>query len=236
MAYDRAPEAERWRGDSEQIAHQREELALQARHLAAIAHEMKNPLQSLENLLHLLQQGKLASEERDLANLATRELIRLKYIATQVLRSSHSNAKLEDLRLEELIAASVRSHSERISAKNIQIFQRIECEGRLRAVPIELRQVIDNLLTNAMEAVPAESGKVVVHLYEVPAWKHAKVPGYRLVIADNGCGITREHQARLFQPFFTTKADTGTGLGLWVVNRIIREHNGAIRVRSSVRG
>lgn len=106
----------------------------------------------------------------------------------------------------------------------------------LNTTRIGRRQVVDNLFANALDAVPADLGKVVVHLYPSVDWKHPEVPGYRVVIADNGYGISSEHQKRLFQPFFTTKAETGTGLGLWVARRIIREHRGAIRIRSSMRG
>jgi len=86
---------------------------------------------------------------------------------------------------------------------------------------------VSNLIVNALDAI-AEDG--TVHL------RVRKCGGkVRIVVADNGHGITRENAAQLFQPFFTTKGGRGTGLGLCVSKRIIDHHNGTIRVRSSVR-
>ena len=100
--------------------------------------------------------------------------------------------------------------------------------------PGELRQVFLNLVTNAIEATP-DRGKLNIHIFPSRHWQKEEVQGVRVVIADNGHGISSEQRSKLFQPFFTTKGEEGTGLGLWVSQGIVRKHQGEIRLRSTTR-
>lgn len=90
---------------------------------------------------------------------------------------------------------------------------------------IKIRQMLLNLLKNAWEAVPVPGGKITVSAYPSNS-------GIAIDIQDNGCGISPEQQAGIFQPFFTTK-ESGTGLGLPVVKQIVEAHNGSISLESS---
>jgi signal transduction histidine kinase len=103
------------------------------------------------------------------------------------------------------------------------------------AFPAELRQVFTNLITNAAEAA-SPGGQVKVSIKPQTAGSEApgqKMPaGATVTIADNGSGITAEVQPHLFQPFFTTKGEHGTGLGLWVSRGIINKHGGTISLKS----
>jgi signal transduction histidine kinase len=97
--------------------------------------------------------------------------------------------------------------------------------------PAELRQVFTNLITNAAEA--AESGgevkiSIATHPSGVDASGQKMQPGATVTIADNGPGIPDEVKPHLFQPFFTTKGERGTGLGLWVSRGIVNKHGGTI--------
>jgi signal transduction histidine kinase len=94
--------------------------------------------------------------------------------------------------------------------------------------PAELRQVFTNLLANAAEAA-GEGGVVAVRIVPQPA-------GAIVEITDNGPGIQPEVSEHLFQPFFTTKGERGTGLGLWVSQGIIRKHAGSIHLDSQTEG
>jgi signal transduction histidine kinase len=119
--------------------------------------------------------------------------------------------------------------------RGIILHQRIETDGGIVAFRSEIVQVITNLLLNALDATPA-SGQVVAHLYPAPSWLreiHARY-GYCLSIADTGTGVAPQDRARIFQPFFTTKGERGTGLGLWVSAGIIDRIGGSIRVWSNV--
>jgi two-component system, NtrC family, sensor kinase len=70
-------------------------------------------------------------------------------------------------------------------------------------------------------------------VYNSRSWKQPECRGVRIVIADNGSGILPQNRQQLFRPFFTTKGEKGTGLGLWVTQGIVRKHGGFIRVRSN---
>jgi signal transduction histidine kinase len=95
----------------------------------------------------------------------------------------------------------------------------------------DLRQVFANLIANALDAITG-TGHVTLRTRRSRDWKTGR-PGVRVLIADDGCGMSPETQHGLFEPFFTTKPATGTGLGLWVSEEIIRNHRGTIRLRSS---
>jgi len=95
----------------------------------------------------------------------------------------------------------------------------------------EIRQVFSNLLSNAMDAMPS-GGTLALRVRKAHEWNNAHVRGVRITIADSGIGIAQEHRQNLFQPFFTTKADVGTGLGLWIIRGILKKHGGLIHVKS----
>jgi len=93
-------------------------------------------------------------------------------------------------------------------------------------VPGELKQVISNLVSNAVDAV-SPNGKIRLRTQGVDDHNGGRI---QLVIEDDGPGVAPEHRSRIFEPFFTTKKDIGTGLGLWVSREIIERHGGTITV------
>ena len=101
---------------------------------------------------------------------------------------------------------------------------------RVHAFPAELRQVFTNLLANAAEAC-SPGGSIRVSASYTSAG--SAVSGASIVIQDNGPGISQEILSQLFQPFFTTKGENGTGLGLWVSRGIINKHGGSINIASN---
>ena len=96
----------------------------------------------------------------------------------------------------------------------------------------EIRQVLSNLLNNALDAMGGRKGRLFLRtsLARRPSDDAA---GTVITVADTGAGMTKETLAKLFEAFFTTKGTTGTGLGLWVSKEIIDRHRGTLRVRSS---
>ena len=87
-----------------------------------------------------------------------------------------------------------------------------------------------NLIVNAIEAM-APQGILHVRVSPTHNWADGRA-GVRVTIGDTGTGISKEALGRIFEPFYTTKKDTGTGLGLWVSSGIVKKHGGSIRVRS----
>jgi signal transduction histidine kinase len=100
-------------------------------------------------------------------------------------------------------------------------------------LPGEIRQVVSNLVANAIDALPP-AGTLRIRVRHCRELNNSHRPGGRIVIADSGSGITRDHRKKLFEPFYTTKQDVGTGLGLWVSREIVQKHGGKITLRSSV--
>jgi signal transduction histidine kinase len=94
-----------------------------------------------------------------------------------------------------------------------------------------LRQAFSNLLGNSIDAMPG-GGTLAIRVRQTHAWNRAHRPGVRITILDTGHGIEPQHRKNLFQPFFTTKEDVGTGLGLWITRSIIEKHGGTIRLKS----
>jgi signal transduction histidine kinase len=81
----------------------------------------------------------------------------------------------------------------------------------------------------------ADGGSLQVRVATSRDWSSGR-EGVRITVADNGSGIPRNHLRQIFEPFYTTKKDTGTGLGLWVSRGIVEKHGGSIRVRSRADG
>ena len=112
----------------------------------------------------------------------------------------------------------------KLSSREISATVQVDGAVHLYGVPGELRQVLANLLSNAIDASPAKS-EVTIRVKETRA-------GAQVTIADRGAGIPEESRAQIFEPFFTTKKDVGTGLGLWISKQILQNQGGSIRFRS----
>ena len=111
------------------------------------------------------------------------------------------------------------------------MIKRYEAAPRVTVVAGELRQVISNLLSNGLD-VMSVGGRLGIAVRPSFDWRNPQRRGVRISITDTGPGIPREFRHRLFEAFFSTKADFGTGLGLWVSKAIIEKHGGSIRFHS----
>ena len=88
------------------------------------------------------------------------------------------------------------------------------------------------VIANALEAMGVQGGVLAIHMHESRKWNQSSVRGVRVTIADTGQGIAKHNRQRMFEAFFTTKGEKGTGLGLWVSYGIVVRHGGTIHVRS----
>ncbi len=160
----------------------------------------------------------------------------LSRITTHMLKFHRDNNKLAEFKLSEVLREVSDFYRPQAEKQGIVVHQRLETDGDISGFRSEIVQVVTNLLLNALDATSA-GGQVMVHLYPAPRWlceMHASC-GYCFSIADTGGGIGLQDQARIYQPFFTTKGERGTGLGLWVSAGIIDRIGGSIRVRSTRR-
>jgi signal transduction histidine kinase len=202
---------------------------------ASIAHEINNPLESITNILYLLGEEKgLSSSVTGYVALAQRELDRVAQISRQTLKFSRETTGPVHAHIDELLEEVLALYNRRILDKNLRIERQYDCPDEAVVYPGEMRQVLSNLVTNAVEA-SSMNGRLHLRIRCTRSWTDPGVRGVRVSVGDNGSGIPPEVQTRLGEPFFTTKGQRGTGLGLWVTRSIIQRYGGEIQLRSSVR-
>ncbi|MFZ0663410.1 MAG: PAS domain-containing protein [Acidobacteriaceae bacterium] len=210
-----------------------EKLAAVGRLAASIAHEVNNPLEAVTNLLYLAMGTGDAELIRRYLQDADRELHRVSLISNQTLLFYRQSTNPRFVRSDELIESAIASHQGRILNAEIQVEPRLRARALLNCFDGEIRQVLNNLIGNAIEAMGG-GGRLRVRSREGTQWRSGR-KGLVLTVADTGHGIDRENLTKVFEPFFSTKKAGGTGLGLWVSQEIVVRHLGSLRVRSSKR-
>jgi signal transduction histidine kinase len=118
----------------------------------------------------------------------------------------------------------------RLSNSDITVKTRYTSRTAVLCLENEIRQVLSNLIGNAIDAMRT-GGRLLVRSNDVTD-ESGRVSGLRITVADTGHGMSHEARRRIFEPFFTTKDLNGTGLGLWISSEIVERHRGTIRVRS----
>lgn len=197
---------------------------------AGVAHELGNPLNSLTIHLQLLERrlkkmGAKGESLREHLDVATGEIKRLDFIIGQFLAAIRpTKPQFQRVQLRELLDECVRFLQPEIEQAKVKL--KLDLRTDLPSMPLDanqMKQAVYNLIRNACQAMP-NGGTLTISGtftdYDV-----------RLSFEDTGKGISSEHMNKLFQPFATTRS-TGTGLGLLIVRRIIREHGGEIDIES----
>jgi PAS domain S-box-containing protein len=216
-----------------------EKLAVAGRLAATIAHEIHNPLDSVANLLYLLQHDPADSEARHFLDIAQSELARVTQISRAMLSLYRESKAPVPVDLKDMLDDLLLLMEGRFSSLGVTVTSGLMPGIMVDGFPAELRQVFTNLITNAAEAA-GQDGTVLVRI--IPQRPGLNPSGQKLEegaiveIIDNGPGIPSEVTDHLFQPFFTTKGERGTGLGLWVSQGIIRKHAGSIHLFSNTEG
>lgn len=221
------------RKQAERALIQNEKLAAVGRLAASIAHEINNPLEAVTNLLYLANESRAMEEARKYLQLADSELRRAAAITTQTLRFHRQSSDPVALRGEDVLESMVSLFQGRILNAQVVVIRRALPARVAICFDGEIRQVLGNLFSNALDAMRAND-RLVVGSREGVEWVSGR-RGLLLTIADSGTGMPPEVRARIFEPFFTTKGIGGTGLGLWITRDIVRRHHGTLRVRSSQR-
>lgn len=200
---------------------------------ASIAHEINNPLEAVTNLLYLLYgEGGLTPQGREFLTMAQSELNRVAQISKQALNFNRDTAHPARVEPCGLIEDVLGLYGRRAEEKRIQIRREYRSESLITAFPGELRQVFSNLITNALEAT-GPGGRIRVRVRAARLWSDAGQQGLRITIADTGSGIPVQVRRHIGEPFFTTKGQRGTGIGLWLSQSILRRYGGSLQVWSS---
>lgn len=221
------------RARTEKALLETEKLAVVGRLASSIAHEINNPLEAVTNLLFLIERTNLPSDAARYLQQAQTELSRVSQITVETLRFSRQNTRATEVRLSDLIESVISLHEARLKGARIAVERRSTEHRPLLCFPHELRQVIANLIGNAIDAMTALNHARLCLRVRDARDPRTRAEGIRLTVADTGSGMNRATLERIWEPFFTTKGTTGTGLGLWVTDEIIRKHHGTVSVRSS---
>lgn len=207
---------------------------------ASVAHEIGNPLNALHIHLQLMDREVRKLQEHGATDptpvaerleryldVAKGEVARLDYIITDFLQAMRPSApRLRDGSVNEVVQEALRLLGPELENRGLQVITRL---GRgipeVRLDPAQIKQALLNLVKNAMQSM-TKGGTLTLSTGTTPddVW---------LAVADTGSGIAADQLNRLFEPFYTTKRK-GSGLGLMVVQRIVRDHGGRIDVESEV--
>lgn len=220
VQYERAQEALR----------RSEKLAVTGRLAASIAHEINNPLEAVTNLLYLIRTDPSPEKLHQYLNAAEQELARVTEITTQTLRFYREPNKPVQTELASVLQSVLVLYHSRLAAANITVDHQIRMpSATVLSSPGELRQIIANIVGNSIDAT-RRGGRLRIRISGAKMRDGRN--GIRLTIGDTGSGIPRELLPRIFEPFITTKGETGTGLGLWVTHEIVKRNGWTMAVRS----
>ncbi len=205
--------------EAQESARRLESMAAAGKIAASVAHEINNPLEAVTNLLYLIDRGELEPEQREYLATAQTELKRIANITTHTLKFYRQQTRPTRSSIPELLESAIALFQTALTASSVRVERNwpdavpdVLCrEG-------EIRQVIANLVSNAIDAMPA-GGTLRLGI-------HVEQDGLQVTVADTGSGIPPEMRERIFEPFFTTKGLSGTGLGLSISAEILKRHGG----------
>jgi signal transduction histidine kinase len=219
-------------GRAQEALRKSEKLAVAGRLAASIAHEINNPLESVTNLLFLMRNAEPDSYGAYLKQ-AEQELARVTEIAKQTLHFYREPASPGPVSVPAVVESVLTLYHPKIASAGVHVQRDYHAATPILAAPGELRQVFSNLIINAIDAM-RQGGCLLIRIRNSSDPANPQVRGVRVSIADNGLGIPKQILHRIFEPFVTTKGETGTGLGLWVTSEIVQKLSGRMRVKSRV--
>ncbi len=236
---DKAGTIVRWFGTNTDIDAQRkaetglrqaEKLAVVGRLAASIAHEINNPLEAVMNLIFLARLSAVDEETAGYLRSAEEELGRVSQIASQALRFHKQQSSAMATDMVELLDSVLTLYRGKLARNKIQVKLETSNCPPLVCYSGEIRQLLANLVGNATDAMP-NGGMLRLRVRAVTDWRNRET-GVRVTISDTGHGMSADTRRHIYEPFFTTKGEVGTGLGLWVSAGIVDKHKGSIHVRS----
>lgn len=209
--------------ESQKALLQSEKMASAGRLSASIAHEVNNPLQSVQNCLHLAGHEDLSQEKRkEYFDLARAELDRLTVTVRRMLEFYRPGpASFENVDIEEMLHYILHLMSRQLSEVNLQVILQLESGLKIiSAVSSQIQQVFINLILNALDAMDETGGQLKISAKTLQN-------GVEIIFQDNGKGVPQDLQSSIFDPFISSK-EGGMGLGLTVSYNIVTAHGGTL--------
>ncbi len=210
-----------------------EKLAAVGRLSSSIAHEINNPVDAAMGLVYLARETTKDPEVKAMLETVEKELKRVANIANETLRFPKQGGDGEPVLSADLFNSVLTLHSGRLSRNQIRVERRDLALSPFSCHEGEIRQVLNNLVANAIDAMPP-GGSLMLRSRIGRDWASGR-QGVVLTVADNGIGMDEKTRAHLFEAFYTTKGKNGTGLGLWISADILTRHDGKLTIRSSKR-
>lgn len=206
---------------------QAEKMAAVGRLAASLAHEINNPLQAIQNSLHLaLHPGLDEEKRRQFLEMAQQEVARLVQIVRRMLDFYRPSSAMQPLDVNRPVEDALAIAGKRLQQSRVEVVSRLGANlPAVRGAPNQLTQVFLNVIINAVEAMPDGGTLWVGSAY------HAERRQIVVAFRDSGPGIAPEMREHMFEPFHTSKS-TGTGLGLAISYGIVERHGGVIEVES----
>jgi len=219
--------------DVEQTTYQQDKLVMLGQISAAIAHEIRNPLTAIRGFIQLLKPYLMAIGKEEYSRIILTEIDRANDIIYEFLNSSKpTKPEKSCMGIHSLLREVIMLIESEALMRGCQIrvLEESITDWQVAIDVKQMKQVMLNLMKNSMDAI-CESGKQVPGLIELAVKSTGEQ--LKIMIRDNGKGMSKLAQKKLFEPFYTTKP-SGTGLGLSVSERIIKNHGGSIQVDSQV--
>lgn len=208
-----------------------EKLSAVGRLSASIAHEFNNPLQGVLNVFRGVEtRATLTDNDRELVELAIKECDRMKDLVHKLQQFNKPSSGIKnETDIHHVIDEVLLFARKELKSKKITLSKEYGRDlPRIWIVGDQIKQVLLNLLSNAIDAIPGDEGEVTITTTSLNR------KGVTITIKDTGKGIMPENIQHIFEPFYSTKADAGTGLGLYTSYSIIKSHGGDINVESEV--
>lgn len=211
----------------ERLQMQSEKLKLAGEIAAGVAHEIRNPMTVISGFAQMMQEDS-TSPYHSYIQIVQDEIERINLIISEFLILSKPQIKDKEwVNLVTIIEEIATFFKLEFKTKNVQFTFKMDIEEAfIYGNKNQLKQVFINLLKNSIEAIRDSGGTIDVEILK-------QENSYRISIKDNGIGIPEEILERIFEPFYTTKVK-GTGLGMMIINKIVQDHYGSIKVFSKV--
>jgi signal transduction histidine kinase len=193
---------------------------------STVAHEINNPLEAAINLLYLARTDPaVVGTTNEWLHTAERELARLGNITRLTLGFVRTSARHSNLDLADTVDDVLSIFRHRYEVKDIQIDCDYQRGVTVCLPPHELRQIVTNLISNAIDAISAADSRIAIRVQ-----REGNLAVF--LLEDSGVGIPAAQLPRIFEAFYSTKTDVGTGIGLWVTKELVEKNGGRISVQS----
>jgi len=215
---------------------ERDRLAALGEMAAGLAHEIRNPLGAIKGAAQCLEPRPRAGEEGEFLDVIVEEVNRLNGVVTQFLDYARPlKQSFGKVDLNEVVGRTIRLIQNEIPSRLALVMELGENLPAVEGDPEQLKQVLINLVQNAIQAMGTAPGTIRVRTRGPDRFADLRSSGefVEIDVADDGPGIPPEQQPNIFVPFFTTK-QKGTGLGLAICQRLVKSHGGSISVQSKV--